>query len=396
MAEKALSGLKVLDFTRVYAGPYCTMMLADLGADVIKVEFAGRGDDSRRFFPVRNGESGYFMYLNRGKRSITLNLKSEEGHAAALELAKWADVLVENFSPGTMARLGLAYEDVIKVNPEIIYGSISGFGQTGPYSFKKAYDGITQVMGGMAYLTGDPNGTPMKVGPAISDSSTGIHMAVAILSAVYYKGRTGKGQYIDMAMMDTIFSLLENFVPIKTMTGQEPHRVGNGNPFSAPYGQYRTKDDYIVIACANNALFHALTGVMGREDLRDDPRFLQNDERKMHEREIDAEVEKWTLQHTTAEIEAMLNDAGVPVGVVKSVDDLIHDPQIAHREMLVEHDHPRAGRIKFPGNPMKLRETPPDPTRRAPVLGEHTDEILGEVLGMDEAQIAQYHEENIV
>lgn len=377
----ALEGLKVLDFTRVYSGPYCTMLLADLGAEVIKVEAVGKGDDTRMIYPIKNGESGYFAYLNRGKKSIALDLKSPAGKETALELAKWADVIVENFSAGTIAKLGLSYDDVKEVNPQIVYASISGFGQTGPYSKKAAYDAVAQAMGGMAYLTGYPEGDPVKVGPAISDAATGVHTAVAILSALLYKGRTGEGQYIDMAMMDTVFSMLENSVPIMTMLGINPQRIGNSNPGSAPYNMYRSKDVGVFIATANDSLFQRLIGVMGCPELMEDPRFNSNPNRKHHEKAIDALVEQWTLCHTGAEIVSMLDAVGVPVAIAKSVEELIADPQLLSRDMLVEHILPKAGPVKFPGNPLKLQKTPPDVSRRAPLLGEHTEEILRQILG---------------
>ncbi len=384
---KALEGLRVLDFTRVYSGPYCTMLLADLGADVIKVESAGVGDDTRYFYPVKNGVSGYFSHMNRSKRSIELNLKTEAGRKAALELAQWADVVVENFSPGTIGRLGLDYEAVRAVNPEVIYASISGFGQTGPYRGNVAYDGVVQAMAGLAWLTGEKGGAPLKAGPAISDAATGIHAAFGIMVALHYKHRTGKGQYIDMGMMDTMFSMLENGVPIRTMLGEEPTRLGNGNPGSSPYNMYPTRDSYVVIATANNNLFVKLVGVMQQPELLEDPRFKENYLRKAHEDEMDAIVSAWTRQYTTDEIVSMLQKAAVPTAKVFSISDLIDDPQIAAREMLVEHDLPGVGKVKFPANPVKLQATPPDPSRRAPLLGEHTEEVLREVLGYGEAEI---------
>lgn len=383
----ALQGLKILDFTRVYSGPYCTMLLADLGAEVIKVEAVGRGDDTRSFYPIKNGQSGYFTYLNRSKKSITLNLKAPEGKQAALELAKWADVVVENFSAGTINKLGLGYDAVKEVNPEVIYASISGFGQSGPYSKKAAYDAVAQAMGGMTFLTGYPDGNPVKVGPAISDAATGVHTAVAILAALHYREQTGKGQYIDMAMMDTVFSMLENSVPIMTMLGENPQRIGNANPGSAPYNMYHTSDGAVFIATANDSLFKRLIGVMGQPELIDDPRFNSNPNRKLHETEIDPIVDAWTSTLPTAEVERLLDEVGVPVASAKSVAQLVEDPQLRHRGMLVEHDLPDVGPVKFPGNPLNLTLTPPDTSRRAPQLGEHTEEILSRVLGYDDARI---------
>ena len=394
--KKALEGVKILDFTRVYSGPYCTMLLADLGAEVVKIEAQGRGDDSRNFYPVKNGVSGYFTYLNRGKKSITLNLKSEKGKQMALELAKWADVVVENFSAGTIGRLGLGYEDICKVNPRIIYASISGFGQSGPYSRKAAYDGIAQAMGGMVNLTGYPDETPVKVGPAISDAATGVHAAVAILAALWHREHTGEGQYIDMSMMDTVFSFLENSIPIMTMMGINPERLGNGNPGSAPYNLYKCRDGVIMIATANNSLFTRLIGVMGQPELIEDPRFATNPERKLHEHDIDPIVEAWTMQHDAEEIEKMLDAVGVPVAQIKTVEQLIDDPQLNQRDMVIEHDVPGVGKVKFPGNPLKLQKTPPVTDRRAPLLGEDTDDILKEILHCSDDEVKELREEGIV
>lgn len=394
--EKALQGMKILDFTRVYSGPYCTMLLADLGADVIKVEAVGKGDDTRHFAPIKNGQSGYYLYLNRSKKSITLDLKSEQGKKIALELAKWADVIIENFSPGTMQRLKLDYEEIKKVNPEVVYASISGFGQTGPYRNKVAYDAVAQAMGGWTNLTGFPGQVPARVGPAISDAATGVHTAVAILAAVYYKQATGKGQYIDIAMMDTVFSMLENAVSIKTLLGESPQRIGNSNPSSAPYNMYQTKDSYIVIATANDGLFTKLIHVMGQPDLIKEERFATNPARKANQKALDDIIENWTKQHTNAEIEAWLDEARVPVASLKSIDQLVEDPQIEVRQMLIEQDCPNVGKVKFPGNPIKLSQTPPDTSTRAPMLGEHTEEILKNILCYNDETIKSLKQKNII
>lgn len=394
--KKALEGLKILDFTRVYSGPYCTMLLADLGAEVIKVEAPKKGDDTRMFAPIRQGESGYFMYLNRCKKSITLDLKQKEGKKIAKELAQWADVVIENFSPGTMEKLELDYERIKKMNPEIIYASISGFGQTGPYRNKVAYDAVAQAMGGWTALTGFPDTTPVRVGPALSDAATGIHAMAAILAAVIYKQKTGKGQYIDIAMMDTVFSMLENAVPIKTLMGENPDRIGNSNPSSAPYNLYRTKESHIVIATANDALFKKLIGVMGKPELIEDERFATNPDRKKNEKALDAIIEEWTMQHTNQEIEQMLNEVRVPVASLKTIAELVDDPQIANRNMLVSLEHPVVGTVRYPGNPLKLQETPPQPTERAPMLGEHTDRILRDVLHYGQEDIDKFRQNQII
>jgi len=372
------------------------MLLGDLGAEVIKIENRIMGDDTRAFYPIKNGESGYFNYLNRSKKSLTLDLKSEKGKAIALELAKWADIVVENFSPGTIGRLGLGYEDIKKVNLEIIYVSISGFGQTGPYRNKAAYDGVAQAMGGMTYMTGLPDGPPVKAGPAISDAATGVHAAMGILAAQYYKNQTGKGQYIDIALMDTVFSILENSVSIHTLLGLDPLRIGNANPSSAPYNMYKSKDSYIVIATANDSLFSRLCKVMDQEELITEPFFNTNPNRKTNQAEIDAIVNEWTQQYTSKELEKMLDDVGVPVASVKTIAELAQDPHIQHREMLVTHYNPNVGCVRYPGNPLKLSETPADTSRRAPLLGEHSTEILASKLHLSVQDIEKLREENVI
>jgi len=394
--DTVLSGLKVLDFTRVYSGPYCTMLLADLGADVIKIEARNRGDDTRFFYPIKNGESGYFMYLNRNKKSLTLNLKSEKGKAIALALAKEADVLVENFSPGTMAGLGLDYESIKAVNPSIVYASISGFGQNGPYRDKVAYDGVAQAMGGLVSLTGYPGEAPVKAGPAISDAASGIHAAFALMSALYRKQSTGRGQYIDVAMMDVVFSMLENAVSVKTLMNINQSRLGNANPSSAPYNMYRCKDGHIVIATANDNLFIKLCAVMGKPELFEDPRFNSNPNRKANEDAIDAIVEAWTLQYTAAELERMLDAASVPVSPVKTIEQLVEDPHLKHRDMLVSIDHPAVGEVTYPGNPLKFSDTPVTTFNRAPLLGEHSEAVLADVLGLSSEEIAALRNEEII
>ena len=385
--EQALKGLKVLDFTRVYSGPYCTMLLADMGAEVIKVEAMGKGDDTRSFAPIKDGASGYYTYLNRNKRSVTLNLKSEAGKKAALELAAWADVIVENFSAGTIGKLGLGYEDVKKVNPEIIFASLSGFGQYGPYKDKLAYDAIAQAMGGLTALSGQPE-KPTKVTPALSDAITGIHMAFAVMTAAYHKLRTGKGQLVDVAMMDTVFSVLEGSVVIRTLLGENPQRLGNASQIAVPYDVYKAKDGDIAIGCPNDSLFAKLAKVMEREDLLTDERYSTNMKRVENRNDLDAIITAWCQERNKLDIEAMLNVARIPSAPIKTMDELIDDPHIAARGMLIEQEDPILGKVKYPGNPIKLSETPAVFARSAPQLGEHNAEVLAEVLGYSADVIA--------
>lgn len=393
--KKPLSGLKVLDFTRVYSGPYCTMMLGDLGADIIKVERKGVGDETHYFAPMKNDESGYFAYFNRNKKSLSLDLKKPEAVEVIKKLAKWADIVVENFSPGVVGRLGIGYEDLKEVNPKIIYGSISGFGQTGPYMKKPAYDVVCQAMGGFMALTGEKDGKPYKLGPSVVDALAGIHMAFAIMAAVHHRDRTGEGQFIDVAMMDTAFSVLENFVVTKTITGETPTRNGNANLGSAPFNSFRTKDGYVTIACANNGLFKKLVTAIGREDLLEREEYKENHMRKAHEDTLNPEIESWTLQYNTNEVVKILDEASVPVGPILGIDDLVEDPQIEAREMLVDIDHPILGKAKYPGNPIKFSETSEFSFDRAPLLGEHNDYILEDVLGLSEEEVEELKSKGI-
>lgn len=393
--KKPLAGVKVIDFTRVYSGPYCTMMLADLGAEVIKVERKGLGDDTHFFAPRKDGESGYFAYLNRNKKSLSLDLKAPESVEIVKELAKWADIVVENFSPGVVDRLRIGYEDLKKVNPKIIYGSISGFGQTGPYRKKPAYDVVCQAMGGFMALTGEKDGKPYKLGPSIVDASAGIHMAFALMVALHYRTRTGLGQFIDIGMMDTAFSTLENFVVTKTLTGTAPTRNGNANLGSAPFNSFKTKDGYVAIAVANNNLFDKLTRAIDRRDLFENEKFKENHFRKANEEELNSEVEKWTLQYTTSEVVKILDEASVPVGPILGVDELLEDPHLKSRDMLVDITHPMLGTVTYPGNPLKFSESSELCFESSPLLGEHNDYVLKNILNIDDAKIKEYKDKEI-
>lgn len=382
-----LKGLKVLDFTRVYSGPYCTMLLGDLGAEIIKVEMPETGDEARLFLPFKNNESGYYIYLNRNKKGITLDLKSSVGKEIALKLAQWADILVENFSPGTMAGLGLDYDEVRKVNPQIIYASISGFGQTGPLREKGAYDAVVQAMGGLAGVTGFPDQPPVKTGPAIADANAGVHAAFGIAAALFHRQKTGEGQYIDVSMMDALFSVLENFVVQYTMTGVNPERAGNENVASAPFDIYPTKDNYVSIATANDRLFEKLARAMEMPELTQDERFRTNPLRKVNYAELRPIMTRWTQSLSTEEIVNLLDQCKVPAAPVLSIQELVEHPQIKAREMLAEVDHPVAGRFAIPGFPVKLSATPGSVRTPAPLLGQHTDEVLRTIVGLSEEKI---------
>ncbi|HWQ77516.1 MAG TPA: CoA transferase [Anaerovoracaceae bacterium] len=396
--KKPLEGIVVIDFTRVYSGPYCTLMLADLGAEIIKVERKDLGDDSRQFLPLldANRESGYFMYLNRNKKSIELDLKDPKAREVVYRLCRNADMVVENYAPGVAARLGIDYESIKKYNPGIIYGSISGFGQTGPYKNKAAYDVVAQAMGGNMAISGFKDGPPVKLGNSIADASAGIHMAYGLLGALYYRDKTGVGQYVDVAMMDTVFSTLENFVVMQTYAGITPTRNGNANLGAAPFNTFTTKDGYVAIAVANDALFEKFTTAINRRDLLEVPMFKDNKGRKTNENILNAIVNEWTSQHTAKEVCEIMDEAKVPVGPILGIDELMDDPQIKDREMLVEIEHPTEGKIKFPGNPIKYSETKIEEFKPAPLLGQDTDEILLNFGDYSEEEIKALREAGII
>ena len=334
--------------------------------------------------------------LNMAALSTKGRIQVQATLSAVKEMAGWADIVVENFSPGVVDKLGIGYKDLKEVNPRIIYGSISGFGQTGPYRKKPAYDVVCQAMGGFMNLTGEKDGKPYKLGPSIVDASAGIHMAYALMVALYYRERNGVGQFIDIGMMDTAFSTLENFVVTKTLTGVAPSRNGNANLGSAPFNSYRTKDGYVTIAVANNSLFQKLTGAMGREDLLENPLYKENYQRKANEDQLNLEVEKWTIERTTHEICEILDKAGVPVGPILTIDDLIADPHLKEREMLVDIDHPILGSITYPGNPIKMSESSAVAFERAPLLGEHQEYVLKDILKKSNSEIQLLKEQNVV
>ena len=379
--EKALQGIKVLDFTRVLAGPFCTMMLADMGADVVKIERPGVGDDSRAFGPFVENESAYFMCLNRNKKSIALDLKDEKDMEICKKLISKADVLVENFRPGTMEKLGLGYEKLKQSHPKIIYAAVSGFGHTGPYSKRPAYDSIIQAMSGLMSITGQPEGYPTRVGASIADIIAGMYTAFGILVALYYRQVTGIGQKVDVAMLDAVFSVLENAVTRYFVTGEIPERIGNRHPSIAPFTLYKTKDSFIMIAVGNDRLWETFCGVIGRTDLLSDSRFTTNMDRSNHWKQLDDVLEDIIKAKTTEEWMKILEEAGIPSAPINTIDKVVKDPQLISREMIVKTMHTAVGEFLVPGIPVKLSKTPGRIEKAAPMLDEHREEILSTWLG---------------
>jgi len=393
---KALDGVKVLDLTQAYSGPFCTMHMADHGAEVIKIERPGIGDQSRTWGPIKEGYSGYYAFLNRNKQSLSLDLSSEEGKDIFFRLVKDADVVCENFRVGTMEKLGLGYEEIKKINPRIIYASISGYGLEGPLSKLPAYDIVAQAMSGLMSITGFADNPPTKVGPSVGDNYTGTYLALGICMALYHRERTGKGQKLDVAMVDTLFSILENAVVEYTVAGNIPHRSGNADPGIAPFDAFMAQDGMFVMGVGTNAMWKKLCNLMGRPELFADPRYLTNDDRcKNYLPDLKNDVEAYTRTKTKQELQKIMNDAGIPFGLILTVPEVVEHPQIQIREMLVEVNDPVLGTIKIPGIPIKMHETPGSIVRPAPILGEDTGAVLAGI-GFSTQEIIALHNRAVV
>lgn len=384
-----LEGIRVLDLTRVLAGPYCTMMLGDLGAEIIKVEAPGKGDDSRQFGPYQGGESAYFMSLNRNKKSLTLNLKSKLGKEVLMDLVSKVDVLVENFRPGTMEKLGIGYESLKQINPSLIYAASSGFGHSGPYSQRPAYDGVVQAMGGIMSITGQRGGMPTRVGPSIGDIAAGLFTTIGVLSALIYKNETGIGQKIDVAMLDCQVAMLENAIARYVVTKEVPKPAGNRHTSIVPFEPFDTADSQIVIAVGNDGLWVKYCDVCGLESIADDSRFSTNPKRNENYEELRPILSAKMLEKTTEQWQKLMDDAGIPNGPINSIDKVIENEQVLAREMIVDVRHPVAGQLKMPGVAIKLSETPGAVRFAAPILGEHNHEILQHYLGYDAEKIKE-------
>ncbi len=400
MSEGLLAGLRVLDFSRVLAGPLCTMILADLGADVIKVERPRLGDDTRQWGPPWFGEgedrlSAYFLSVNRNKRSLTLNLKHPRGREIARELAVRADVLVENFRRGQMAAFGLGYEALRARNPALVYASITGFGQSGPYRDRPGYDYVVQAMSGLMAITGPPQGSPYKVGMAISDVIAGLFAATSILAAVRSAERSGRGEYIDVALLDTSVAALVNIISNVLISGQAPRRYGNQHPNIVPYQTFEAADGAFVLAVGNDGQFARLCALLERPEWARDPRFATNPARVQHREVLVALLSPIFRARTVADwVEALLA-AGIPAGPIHDLPDVLADPHIAARGLL--HELPLGDDIlRLVGPPVQFAEQPARVRTPPPRLGEHTEAVLGELLGMDAAQIAALRAEGVL
>lgn len=374
--DAVLSDVVVVDLSRVLAGPYCTMILGDLGAKVIKIEQPGKGDDTRYFGPpYAAGEAAYYLGLNRNKYSVTIDFTQPEGKQRLLELIKTATVLVENFRPGTLARHGLDYESLRELNPGLIYCSISGYGQTGPYASRPGYDFVAQAESGIMAVTGEVDGEPQRVGSPVGDVSAGMFGAMAILAALRVRDRTGKGQYIDVALIESTMSLLSNVASNYLISGEEAQRYGNGHPNIVPYQAFRTRNGHIVVSCGNDRLYQSLCKLLGREDLASDPSFATNPQRVRNRAELVPTLQEAFLQRTTEEWLPELRAAGIPCGAINTVSQAFNDPHIQARGYVWECEHPKAGKIKLAGSPMHFSETPTKLYKAPPLLGEDNDAI---------------------
>jgi CoA:oxalate CoA-transferase len=390
-----LKGIRVIDLSWVLSGPFATMVLADLGADVIKVERPGTGDLARRNGPFIDSLSSYFMSINRGKRSITLDLSKPRGKEILLALVERADILVENFVPGTMKRLGLDYEVLKEHNPRLIYASISGFGQTGPYAQRPALDVIVQGMAGTLSITGEPDGPPVRVGTSIGDITASLFAVIGILAALQERQVSGRGQALDISMLDSQVAILENAIARYFATGQVPRRLGTRHPVTTPFQAFRTRDGYIVVAVMDDQ-WPLFCKAIGRVDLLEDERFKSGYSRTQHYHLLEPIFNEAMLKKTSQEWLEELSALGIPCGPVNSIDRVVEDPQVVHRGMIKEVPHKRLGRVKVVNSPIKLSRTPPEVERPAPDLGEHTEEVLKELLGMGDEELSALRAEGII
>ncbi|KAG2173972.1 hypothetical protein INT44_000086, partial [Umbelopsis vinacea] len=401
-----LQGIRVLDLTRVLAGPYCTMLLGDLGADVIKVENPKSGDDTRAWGPpwatnedpsdTHNPESAYFLCVNRNKKSVTVNLKAESGKQIIHDLVKHCDVLVENYLPGKLEKMGLGYEELKKINPKLIYASITGYGQDGPYANRPGYDVMIEAEAGLMHITGERDGRPVKVGVAITDLTTGLYAHGAIMASIIRRATTGLGQHIDCSLLDCQVASLANIASNYLVGDQEAQRMGTSHPSIVPYQVMPTRNSFVMIGAGNDGQFAKLCKAIKREELLEDSRFRTNGERVKHRVELIQLLEDRLTQEDTEHWLEQLNGSGIPFAPINNIEQTFHHPQVLARDMVQEVEHPRAGKIKVVGIPVKYSESKPSIRLPPPVLGQHTTEILESVLGYKQTKISELRAEGVV
>jgi formyl-CoA transferase len=398
--EKALAGVTALDLTQYEAGPSCTEMLAWLGADVIKIEEPKMGEQGRWRVTERPGvDSYYFMLLNANKRSVTLNLKSERGRQIFIDLVKRVDIVSENFTLGTMEGFGLGFDRLREINPRLIYLTVKGFGTYGPYSKYKSFDMIAQAAGGAMAITGFPGSPPLKPGPTIGDTGTGLHAACGVIAALFQRERTGKGQKVEVAMQDAVLNYVRVPMMGTYLTGKPTPRVGNrlgagplGDIFKcAPCGP----NDYVYLYCSNLEMWHTLFATIGRPEIADDPRFTDRKERRNNIEALTQIVEQWTATRTKQEVMKIMGEAGVPCGAVLDSVELLNDPHLREREMVVTIDHPVRGKFTMPGCPIKLEDSPVE-VKSAPLLGQHNAEVYRQMLGLGDTDLAELKQQGII
>ena len=404
----ALSHIRVLDLSRVLAGPWCAQNLADLGADVIKVERPGAGDDTRHWGPPfvkdaqgqETAESAYFICINRNKRSITVDISKPEGQDIIRQLAAQSDIVLENYKVGDLAKYGLDYASLVQVKPDLIYCSITGFGQTGPYAHRPGYDFIVQGMGGFMSVTGEADGvdgsSPQKAGVAIADIFTGMYASTAILAAVVHRDQTGEGQYIDMSLLDTQIAVMANVASAYLSSGDVPRRLGNASSTIVPYQTFPTSDGWIIVAAGNDGQFRHFVSAGGEEHLADNPRYSSNPLRVQHRHELVPLLEAMTRKKTKAKWISLLEQAKVPCGPINNFKEVFENEQVISRKIEQDIAHPGTGSMKLVASPMKLSKTPTEIRIPPPMLGQHTDEILQERLKLDPASIASLRQKGIV
>lgn len=392
-----LEGIRVVDLTRILAGPYCTMMLGDMGAEVIKIENPDGGDDTRGWGPpFLNGVSTYFISINRNKKSLTLNLKDERGKELLRDLIRKGDVVVENFRPGALDKLGFSWEEIHRINPAVIFASLSGFGQTGPRRSEPGFDVVIQGEGGIMSITGEPDGPPSKFGASIADITAGMLAAQGILLSLYHREKTGVGQMVDVGMLDGQVALLTYHANNYFGTGKLPPRRGNKHPSITPYETYECKDGYFNLGVGNDSLWRRFCDAMGLGGIKEDPKFAINKDRVDNRLELQEILDAFFAEKTVGETLEALRGAGIPCGPINNLEQVLNEPQVLAREMVVDVDVPVAGPTKVTGVPIKLSETPGAVRTPPPTLGQHTEEVLESVLGMDEAQRNALRDEGVV
>ena len=393
----ALRGIRVLDLTRVLAGPYCTMLLGDMGAEIIKIEVPGHGDDSRRYPPFIGEESAYFMNLNRNKKSLVLDLKHPKAKEIFLDLVEHADVVLENFRPGTMEKLGLGCETLKARNPSIVYSCISGFGHSGPYRDLPGYDIIGQAMGGIMSITGWPDSPPTRTGTAIADVLAGLCACIGILTSLLAVRNGRPGQKVDIALVDSVVSAMETIIQIYLVENRVPQRIGNRYEFIYPYDTFKARNGWVILGVGNNKLWDVFCNAVDRPDLLDDPKYRDNYDRVKAHLEVKQIVEEWTGKRKVKEIVDFFLSKKIPCAPIYSVKEVVEDEHIAKaRRMIREIEHPLAGPMQVIGSPVNLSETPAEVHSPAPMLGQHTVAVLEDILKLTKDEIAALKKENVI